>query len=134
MSGKLYIIFLFFWLLIVMNIYGAQYIVITWYYDENQKILITEQTNSVNIGTMYIYSNDKFKVHVSPKILPVDEKEPVQIQVSSVKIGKTTISMDPYFPTRVTMKWLYGTLNLNFIFFQPPNDFIVVLTFTFMPL
>lgn len=134
MSGKLYIIFLFFWLLIVMNIYGAQYIVITWYYDENQKILITEQTNSVNIGTMYIYSNDKFKVYVSPKILPVDEKEPVQIQVSSVKIGKTTISMDPYFPTRVTMKWLYGTLNLNFIFFQPPNDFIVVLTFTFMPL
>uniref|UniRef100_A0A7C5U6Y6 Uncharacterized protein n=1 Tax=Fervidobacterium nodosum TaxID=2424 RepID=A0A7C5U6Y6_9BACT len=134
MSGKLYIIFLFFWVLIVINIYGVQYIVITWDYDENQKISITEQTNSVNIGTMSIYSNDKFKVYVTPKILPVDENELVQIQVSSVKVGETTISMDPYFPTHVTTKWLYGTLNLNFIFFEPPNDFMVILTFTFMPL
>jgi len=73
-------------------------------------------------------------VYVVPKVLPVDEKEPVQIQVSTVRIGKLTISTDPYFPTRVPSKQIYGTLGLGFMFFQPPNDFMVVLTFVFMPM
>lgn len=111
----------------------AQTIYIEWYYDENAVIEVTEQIKTVNVGTIYIYSNDKFRVYSAYKIIPKNENEDLKIQITSVRIGGNSISLNPSFPTRVTRKWLYGTLSIDFLFFSTLSDFSLVLSFVFLP-
>ncbi|MFN6991761.1 MAG: hypothetical protein ACK4MM_03445 [Fervidobacterium sp.] len=126
-------VFCFVILLFLLHSGFAQTIFIEWYYDENAAIEITEQTRTVSIGTIYIYSNDKFRVYSTYQIVPKNENENLQIQVTSIKIGKTSVSLNPSAPTRVTNKWLYGTLSIDFLFLSTLSDFSLILSFVFLP-
>ncbi|MDM7321248.1 MAG: hypothetical protein P3W91_005900, partial [Fervidobacterium sp.] len=62
-------ILVFLFALIFSSLALSQTINIEWYYDEGTTFIIDEIYQRVSIGTIYIYSNVKFKFYVIPKVL-----------------------------------------------------------------
>jgi len=122
-------ILVFLFVLIFSSLALSQTINIEWYYDEGTTFIIDEIYQRVSIGTIYIYSNVKFKFYVIPKVLDVQG-----VTVTGVRIKNQFISMNPSNPTIVTNKWVYGTMVIYFSYIEPPEDFKVEFTFVFLPL
>jgi len=122
-------ILVFLFALIFSSLALSQTINIEWYYDEGTTFIIDEIYQRVSIGTIYIYSNVKFKFYVIPKVLDVQG-----VTVTGVRIKNQFISMNPSNPTIVTNKWVYGTMVIYFSYIEPPEDFKVEFTFVFLPL
>lgn len=122
-------ILVFLFALIFSSLALSQKINIEWYYDEGTTFIIDEIYQRVSIGTIYIYSNVKFKFYVIPKVLDVQG-----VTVTGVRIKNQFISMNPSNPTIVTNKWVYGTMVIYFSYIEPPEDFKVEFTFVFLPL
>lgn len=117
------------------SVYAAQTIYIIWDYDENSPILISDETTSspsVVVGNIYISSNFRFKFYITPNIISNGEVLE-NIKVNSIQIGNKKISMNPSFPTPVKNWFIYGSLKINFLFLEPPDDFKLILTFVFLP-
>ena len=122
-------ILVFLFALIFSALALSQTINIEWYYDEGTTFIIDEIYQRVSIGTIYIYSNVKFKFYLIPKVLDVQG-----VTVTGVRIKNQFISMNPSSPTIVTNKWIYGTMVIYFSYIEPPEDFKVEFTFVFLPL
>ncbi len=122
-------ILVFLFVLIFSSLALSHTINIEWYYDEGTTFIIDEIYQRVSIGTIYIYSNVKFKFYVIPKVLDVQG-----VTVTGVRIKNQFISMNPSNPTIVTNKWVYGTMVIYFSYIEPPEDFKVEFTFVFLPL
>ncbi|WP_448378736.1 hypothetical protein [Fervidobacterium sp.] len=121
-------ILVFLFVLIFSSLALSQTINIEWYYDEGTTFIIDEIYKRVSIGTIYIYSDVKFKFYVIPKVLDVQG-----VTVTGVRIKNQFISMNPTNPTIVTNKWIYGTMVIYFSYIEPPEDFKVEFTFVFLP-
>ncbi|MEJ5257522.1 MAG: hypothetical protein WHS64_04650 [Fervidobacterium sp.] len=110
---------------------SAQTITITWYYDENQKVIINDIDKSATVGFISFSSSQKFKVYVNSEVR-MDGVEVNGVEVRSVYIGRTLISSTYWKPTKVN-RTLSGNLVLYFSYYIEPDDFQVALTFVFLP-
>lgn len=108
----------------------SQQITVAWFYNENSSFVIDEVSMSARIGYILMYSTNKFKVYAN-----YIADFGTDVQISSLYIGGTQISLDSRRPTLIKNKQLFGEMNIKFgNFFELPNDFRVRLEFTFLPM